>query len=241
MDHLRTAVVDVTTLVATCRALKSGSAEDGEGLQRKLNSRLRRDIRRGTYAYIDVLARTRRGLVDDAMLAKCRVAAEQQMPVALANEALLGRIMNSEAGSLDGMAAARQDLWRLAHLAIHLSAGMAALHGAGRLVDAKTFDTLATRLRRRFRKALIAYARAGLRTKAQKGRLILKARAAALAEIGPRGAAEAEQLADLEAGADSACAVLRKGVTKPLLDLALDWQRAEPEALRQLGLTQETD
>jgi hypothetical protein len=77
---------------------------------------------------------------------------------------------------------------------------------------------------------LIAYARAALRTKAPKGRLVVKAREAALAEIGPRGAAEAEQLADIEAGADLALSVIKQGVTRPLLALALDWQRHETEA-----------
>jgi hypothetical protein len=76
---------------------------------------------------------------------------------------------------------------------------------------------------------LIAYARATLRTKAPKGRPIGKAREAALAEIGPRGAAEAERLAEFEAGADPARTLIRQGVTKPLLDLALDWHRHQPE------------
>jgi len=230
MDLLRTAVVDVTTLVATCHALKSGPAELGEELQRKLRSRLRRDIKRGAVAYIDTLARTRRGVVDDVLLAKCRVAAERQMPRALAHQGLLGRIMTSEAGSLDGMVATRQDLWRLAHVAIHLSTGMATLRGSAALIDAKAADDLAKRLRRRFRRALIAYARTALRSKAPKRSLVVQARGAALAEVGPRGAAEAERLADLEASAAGASAVLRDGVTKPLLDLALDWRPIEPAA-----------
>lgn len=229
MDLLRTAVVDITTLVAACHALKSNPTEGEEVLQRKRRNRLRRDIKRGTVAYIDALARTRRGVVDDALLIKCRVAAELQMPHALAHQEVLGRIMTSQDGSLDGLAAARQDLWRLAHVAIHLGAGMAALRGSASLVDAKSADVLAGRLRRRFRKALIAYARATLRTKAPKGRLIVKAREAAIVEIGPRGAAEAERLADVEAGADPALTLIRQGVTKPLLDLALDWQRRDPK------------
>lgn len=229
MDLLRTAVVDITTLVAACHALKSVPAEDEKALQRMVRKRLRRDIKRGTVAYIDALARTKRGAVDDALLVKCRVASEQQMPHALLHQELLGRIMAKEAGSLDGLAATRQDLWRLAHVAIHLSAGMAALRASANSVDAKSADVLAGRLRRRFRKALIAYARATLRTKAPKGRLIVKAREAAMVEIGTRGAAEAERLADVEAGADPALARIRQGVTKPLLDMALDWLRLEPE------------
>lgn len=221
-------MVDITTLVAACHALKSSPAEGEEVLQSKLRSRLRRDIKRGAVAYIDVLASTRRGAVDDALLRKCRVAAEQQMPHALAHQVMLGRIMAGEAGSLDGLAAARQDLWRLAHMTIHLSTGMATLRGSGTLVDADSADVLADRLRRQFRKALIAYARTTVRIKQRKGRQVGKARAAALAKIGPRGASEAERLADLEADADPAFTVLRLGVTKPLLDLALDWQRRAP-------------
>ena len=224
MDLLTTAVVDITTLVATCHALKSMPSAREAVLQTKVRKFLQRELKRGTVAYIDTLARTRRGVVDDALLRKCRIAAEQQMPHALAHQGLLARIMSSEAGSLDGLAAARHDLWRLAHVAIHLSRGMATLRGSSALVDTKLADDLAGRLRRRFRKALTAYARAALRTKAPKGRLIVKAREAALAEIGPRGAAEAERLADLEVGADQTHNVIRQGVTRPLLDLTLDWQ-----------------
>ncbi len=230
MDLLKTAVVDTTTLVAACHALKSDPMEGGEDPIRKLRGRLRRDIKRGTVAYIDALARTKRGVVDDALLCKCRASAEQRMPHALEHLELRGRIMGSQAGSLDGLAAARQDLWRLANVAIHLGTGMAALRGSIASVDAKSAASLAGPLRRRLRKALIAYARATLRTKTAEGRLIGKARAAALAETGPRGAVEAERLAHIEAGAAPALSMLRLGVTRPLLDLALDWKRREPVA-----------
>lgn len=110
MNLLSTAVVDITTLVAACHALKCSLAK-GEGLlQRRLLNRLRRDIKRGTIAYIDALARAKSGAVDDALLAKCRVAAELQMPHALARQELLGRIMANRAGSLDGLAATPRPL-----------------------------------------------------------------------------------------------------------------------------------
>ena len=92
--------------------------------------------------------------------------------------------MVSEPGSLDGFAAARQDLWRLAHMTIYLLAGVVTLRESGASDD--------------------------------------DAELAALDEIGKRGAAEAERLADIEAG-DPTHTVARLGVTKPLLDLALDW------------------
>ncbi|MDP1533622.1 MAG: hypothetical protein Q8N44_05440 [Rubrivivax sp.] len=230
MDLLRTAVVDITSVVATCHALKSTPGQGDPALQRKLRTRLRREVKRGTLAYIDALARTRRGVVDDALLATCRLAAEQQMAHAIVNQGLLSRIMASEAGSLDGLAAARHDLWRLAHMAIYLRAGMATLRESGAAVDARSAGSLAGRLRRRLRKALIAYARATLRTKKPRGRLIAAAREAALAKIGKRGAAQAERLSAIEAGGDPKHTVIRLGVTKPLLDLALDWKRHESDA-----------
>jgi hypothetical protein len=230
MDVLSAAVVDITTLVATCHALKSNSVEGDLIMQRKLRGRLRREIKRGTVAYIDTLARTKRGVVDDALLAACRGAAEQQMGYSIAHRESLSSLMLNEPGSLDGLAAARQDLWRLAYMTIYLRMGMASFRESGASVDAKSAGSLAGRLRRRFRKALIAYARATLRTKESKVRLIVAARGAALAEIGKRGAAEAERLSDIEAGGDPKHTVIRLGVTKPLFDLALDWERHESVA-----------
>lgn len=75
-------------------------------------------------------------MVDDRLLCKCRIATEQQMPHALAHQESLGTSWASEAGSLDGLAAARQDLWRLAHMAIYLSGGMATLRRSAAMVHA---------------------------------------------------------------------------------------------------------
>jgi hypothetical protein len=225
MDLLRTAVVDITTLVATCHALKSVPSDGDLGMHRKLRNRVQREIKRGTVAYIDVLARTKLGVVDHALLDACRVAAEQQMSHATSNQELLGRVMGCEAGSLDGLAAARQDLWRLAHMAIYLRLGIATLAESGDSAEYKSARSLAGRLRRRLRKALVAYARVSLRTKDRKGPLITAAREAALAEIGKRGAAEAERLSAIESGDDPTHTVIGSGVTKPLFDLAVDWQR----------------
>jgi hypothetical protein len=224
MDLLRTAVVDITTLVAACHSLMAAPREGELEVHRKLRNRLRRDIRRATVAYIDTLARTRRGHVDDALLSACRVAAEQELGQAIRHQDLLCQIMRTEPGSLDGIAAARQDLWRLAHLTIHLRGGMVALRNVGGAARVKLASALAGRLRRRLRKALVAYARAALRTKSSEGPPIMAARRAALARIGKRGAAEAERLVDIESDADLPHKLLRQGVAKPLSDLATDWQ-----------------
>lgn len=110
MDLLRTAVVDITTLVATCHALRSRSGVDELAMQRKQRSRLRREIKGGTVAYIDVLARSRRGTVDEALIVECRLAAELQMPHAVEHQERLGHLLDHRAGSLDGLAAASRDL-----------------------------------------------------------------------------------------------------------------------------------
>lgn len=229
MDQLRTAVVDITTLISACHTLTSAGREADPAMQRRLRNRLRRDIGRGTVAYIDALARSKRGFVDRTVLATCRVAAEQQMPRAVEHQDLLDQIMRGEPGSLDGFAAARQDLWRLALIAIHLRGGTRALRESGASGDMKSASSLAGRLRRRLRKALIAYARTALRNKKSKRPLIVAARHAALAQLGKRSAAEAERLSDIESAVSPTDALLRQGVAKPLLDLALDWQQANAQ------------
>lgn len=227
VDMLMTAVVDITTLISTTFALKSMPLDGALTLQPKLRSRLRREIRRGTVAYIDVLARTERGAVDAALLAACRGAAERHMRKAIENQELLRGVMVTEAGSLDGLAPIRHDLWRLAHMAMYLRIGGADLLESGGTVDLKKAESLGNALRRRFRKALVAYAHATLRSKESTNPLIAKARGAALAKIGKRGAAQAQRLADMEAEGAPKHTVVRRGVVQPLADLSLDWRRAE--------------
>jgi len=226
MDLLSTAVVDVITLVATCHALSADAVDEDPALRGRLRQGLREDIKRATLAYIDALASTKRGQLDEALLARCRLAAEQQMPAAITRQDLLARLMAHQAGALEGLAAARQDLWRLAHMTVHLRLGMHSLRALGDTANTLAAESLSGRLRRRFRKALIAYARSTLRTKATKGRPIDRARQAALDEVGRRGVAEAELLADIEADAAPAHKLIWLGVTNPLLDLGLDWQQA---------------
>jgi hypothetical protein len=228
MDLLGAAVIDITTLVATCHALAAGPADGDLALQRKRRQRLRRQIKRGTVAYIDALARTKRGVVNEVLLAACRVAAERQMAAAIRHQDLLRRIMAGEPGSLDGLAAARQDLWRLAHMTIYLRIGMAALLEAGDPAARKSAGAASARLRRRLRKALIAYARASLRPGQPRGQLIAAARAAAIAEIGRPATADAEHLAAIEAGSGDRQTILRLGLVKPLIDLFLDWHTGRP-------------
>ena len=227
MEILKTAVVDITTLVSCCHAMRSRPADSELPGQQKLRKRLRHELKCGTLAYIDVLARTRRSGFDAALLVACRLAAERRMPGAIRYQPVLARTLAEEAGSLDMLAPARQDLWRLAHMAVYLRIGVGMLRESADPSNAQCAHALAGSLRRRLRKALSAYARAALRTKASKTRLIAKAREAALSEIGTGGAAGAERLADMELSSDAKLKFLRQGVAKPLHDLALDWRRGE--------------
>jgi hypothetical protein len=231
MDLLRTAVVDISVLLATCQALNSMPADGEVIVPTRLRKRLRRDIKAAALAYIDTLARTKRPLVDERLLRASRVAAEKRMALAIQHQALLCQMMLSEPGSLDGLAATRQDLWHLASIATHLRAGLLALRESDGVRKLGAARVLAGKLRRRLRKALVAYALSTLRRKAPGSRPMIAARAAALKEIGPRGAGQAERLADIEAGSGSAQTPLRLGVAKPLLQLAVDWMQrpsAEP-------------
>ena len=222
MDLLRTAVVDMTTLTATYRALTHGPLAGTVGLRHRLRDKLRAELKRGVEAYIDALARSRNGVVDGDRLAAYRVAAEREMPRALGHQTELARLMTTAPGSLFGVAAARQDLWRLAHMAIHLRQGIAAMQAA-RDGDRKSIKKAGSLLRRRLTRGLIAYARASQRISDSDSHMMIVARKAALRAMGKRATAEAASLGQREADGGATQTVIRSGVVKPLTDLVLDW------------------
>ena len=225
MDLLRTAMVDITTLVATSRALRTSRLEGELIEQGKLRGRLKGELRRGTTAYLDTLARSKRGEMDGQLLDACRSAAEKRMPRAIKYREALSRLMSNQPGVLDGVVASRQDLWRLAHIAIHLRLGQLAIRDSGEPVDVEEANKLADRLRRRVRRALIAYARVSHREDEGGKPVIAAARRAAIKQIERQGEAEAQGLGKIEARDQSGSAAIRRGVVKPLHDLALDWRR----------------
>ena len=151
------------------------------------------------------------------------------MARAVRHQEELNRLMANEAGVLAIVAAARQDLWRLAHMALYLRLGCAAMRRAGRSVDPDAAKLPGSRLRRRLRRALIAYARVSLRGKAGKDPVIVVARSAALREIGKRGIEDVDRLIDIETLGGSGQAIIRMGVARPLHDLHLDWHSTESE------------
>lgn len=223
MDLLRTAVVDITTLTATYRALTHGPLAGTLGLRHRLRDKLRAELKRGVEAYIDALARSKHGVVDVGRLAAYRVAAEREMPRALRHQADLARLMKTTAGSLFGVAAARQDLWRLAHMAVHLRQGVDAMQDARGDGDRKSIKGEGSQLRRRFTRGLIAYARASQRVSDSDSHMMIVARRAALLAMGECVTAEAASLGQREADEGETHTAIRSGVVKPLSDLVLDW------------------
>jgi len=231
VDLLHEAVVDITTLVSTGQALRRAHVEIDTGNSRdaQRHQRLRKEVRQAALAYIDKLARAKRGQVDARLLAACRLAAERQMPNALRQQARLAELLASQADGLRGAAAARQDLWQLARITNHLRLGTTALREAGAWVKADPPARWASRLRRRLRRALAAYGADLLRDAGAGPMRVPSARLAALHAL-EKGLADAQRLARVEHTHEMEPALIRQGVWRPLRDLMLDWQAAAPSA-----------
>lgn len=233
MDLLQAAVVDITTLVSTGQALRHAQLTGGDSAanerrpEARRRKRLRKELRQAALAYIDKLARAKRGPVDDRLLAACRVAAERQMPHALPLQSQLAEMLASQPDGLRGAAAVRQDLWQLARITNHLRIGTAALLAAGACEKSEPPARWASRLRRRLRHALAAYGADLLRDAGGGPMRMLSARQAAL-QVLEKGLPDAQRLARLEQVNELEPALMRQGVWRPLRDLILDWQVAAP-------------
>jgi len=233
MDCLSTAVVDITTLTATYRALDRVPSSGKLGARHKLRRKLRAEMKRGLEAYIDTMARSKQGVLDSSRLASCRVAAETHMPRALRHQRALKDLMESAPDCLLGFAAARQDLWRLATMVLHLRQGVTALKASGGDADRQAIKKLGAQVRDKLTRALIHYARVrqgDSDSSNNDDQLVITARRAALRRIGPRGNAAAKSLGQVEAGIGSTHTLIGMGVVKPLEDLVLDWGSMERQA-----------
>ena len=215
---LHEAVVDITILACLHAALRERPHGDVSDPPRPRRA-MRHEVHGATLAYIDVLARARTRDVEAGLLQACRVAAEQQMPRALGQQARLASWLMARPGGLQGLAAARHDLWRLAHLALHLRLGTMALRACDTGSATDRPRDPAARLRRRLRKALVAYARQLLAQPAD----LAGARQAALQMLGRRAVGLARRLARIEAALELQPARLRLGLLQPLRYLELDW------------------
>lgn len=220
MDLLQTAVDDVAVLIATGRALSEQPPDTDLGAD---EGRLRMQLRRAAGAYLDLLARRKHGVFDSEALAACRVAAEQQMPLALQAAPGLAAMMSQRSGALEGVTAARNDLLRLAHIAVHLRRGTAALRHAGVDLDEAETRKLVKRLRRNLRESLVAYARAGMRGPDDVSPMLREARRAAIKLLRTHCVDDIERLAEIEARTPNLNAPILGRISGALRDLTLDW------------------
>jgi len=229
VDLLQDAVVDITMLVSTVQALRHAHAEAASPHDARRHERLRKEVRQAALAYIDKLARAKRGQVDTRLLVACRLAAEQAMPHALRHQVRLADLLASQPYGLRGAAAARQDLWHLALIMNHLRMGTTALRQAGAWLKTDPPARWASRLRRRLRRAVAAYGSDLLRDAGAGPMRVLSARQAAWRAVG-KGLADAQRLARMEHVRNLEPALIRQGVWRPLRDLMLDWQATPPPA-----------
>ena len=212
MELLESAVADISLLLATRRALRDKRGE---------HPGLRPEFKRAAVAYLGALARADANAHDAAVLVSCRVAAEREMPQALLAADHLRAMMEATPGVLIGFSAARHDLWRLAHIVVHLRRGAARLSDAQRALAEKA----AKRLGKRLRKALVAYARVSMRDGGRPEQAVSEARRAAGTELQPtKSVADASALARFEVDHGVVPGLLERGVTRPLLDLLIDWE-----------------
>lgn len=230
MELLTTAVVDIAMLAATCRAL--GATPDGADLPmpRRRRAGVKSELRRGMRAYIAVLARSKRGVVDEEVLSSCRLAAEACMPRALGLQDALQRFMTTEANVLDGLPMARQDLWRLAHLIVMVRQGAAAMPEDAPWVEEAMVAAKA--LRRTLRRALLDYGRAMQKDRRSAAPMTARGRLAALKTLS-RGDRHIAALSGVTAAGGDARFVAQ--VEKLVRDLRRDWAplqttSAPPEA-----------
>jgi hypothetical protein len=225
MEQLEAAVVDITLLIATRRALRGmherSAAQDAGARWRDLGG----ELKQATVAYLGTLARSPRGVVDDAALALCRRVAEDQMPRALEAADELRAMMQQEDGALEGLTIVRHDLWHLARIATHARGGTAALRGLEAQADHRAARKVARPLQRQLRRALLAYAQASLRSADLKD-VIRKARRAAVGQLTGDCVDEADALARLEAELEGSAQLFQRGVARPLRDLLIDWHVA---------------
>ena len=227
MDALDAAVVDIARLIASGRVLRSAEPHVVRRKTIRRRRKLSAELRRGAGVYLKTLARAPNGFVNEAVLVKCRLSAERCMPAAVASVQELAALMDRSAGSLDGLAMMRHDLWRLSHIAIHLGEGTAMLGKMQSKSDHLSTRRAAKPLQKEFRRALVAYANTAMKEVGDSRRWLRCARHAAIAELSDRCVDIADQLAWLGDEFTHSPELINSGVATPLRHLLMDWTANE--------------
>lgn len=227
MEHLKAAALDVTLLVTTIRALAIDHGEETKD-QRKARKRWAGELKRAVGGYLAALWRSEDARFGDSALARCRVAAEREMSHAMRDRILIKAILEHQPQGLTGYVTARNDLWRLAHVIVHLRAARQLLenHGGGAVASSRRSP--GRRLQRRLRRAMSDYARSLMRS-ARPGLAIMAARQSAVARLDDGGVAIAEKLLHAASRFEEALRPIDDGVVRPLQALLADWTVRPPQ------------
>ena len=222
-DLLEFAVVDITWLLVTARALHQDRSQPQSAGGRKIRRRLRKELGRAVRAYLGTLSRCGDNSFDARALNQCRSAAEREMPNAIVRQRDLQVMLEQEPDALNAFAPARHDLWRLSHIAIHLRRGARLLRDTelGKLVAGGRSP--GRRLQRRVRRAMVEYVRSLMGEGAPGESPVMTARRAAIDRLDADWVAVAAELARKAGRVEPASQLLEQGVAKPLRDLAQDW------------------
>lgn len=245
MEHLNAAALDITLLVTTVRALRA--SDELARAPRKLRKQWSGELKQAVAAYLATLWRSDDAPFDAPALDRCRVAAEREMPHALCDQTRIKALLDEQVLALAGYASARHDLWRLAHLVLHLRAARRLLEQHGLAPRVLARGGPGRHLQRQLRRAMADYARTLMRQAGPRS-TVLAARLAAAQRLDQRCVASAQALADVIAeqtqrGIADLGAVRRlveDGVVRPLRSLVEDWHnQPAPRAPAALVATEE--
>ena len=218
MDALKTAAVDITLLVIAARALGAQRTQETQAHDRP-HKRWAKQIRRALAAYQRALWRSDDARFDAAALARCRVAAEHEMPLAVQSQAHIKDLLEGRTEALEGYASARNDLWRLAHVVVNLRGVRSRLARGATSGLVGPRRSPGRRLQRGLRRVMTEYTRELLQEPGDGRSAIKAARRAAGDRLDGRCF---EFAADLMRVAAVASAV-EDGVLRPMQAIAEDW------------------
>jgi len=215
------AALDVTLLVTTIRALGNDDASEARDL-RTVRKRWVAELKRAVGSYLRALWRSDDARFDVSALGRCRVAAEREMKHSLRDRARIKAILEQQPQGLAGYVSARNDLWRLAHVVVHLRAARHLLERRGFEAVASARRSPGRRLQRRLRRAMSDYARSLMRS-AGPDLATFAGRQSAVTHLDARSFENADKLSQAASGLEPAHRLIEDGVVRPMQAMVEDW------------------
>lgn len=178
---------------------------------------LRHELSAGADAYVSTLVSSSRGELDAKRVKRCRRAALERMPAALANQKRLASLVEEHR---EADADLRQDVQALVTLSLHCRAALAALAPT---VDRRAAEALGNKVLIELRAATLLYL-----STARNGDGSAEAARAAVLEQLKKTEGHAEEFAELAPSGDDASlgATLSHDVVTMLHKTLVDWESA---------------